>query len=100
MKTIALLTTIALILTFSTHIRSQPAPPNLDQLKREAISEVDSLKDLTQQMVDQIFSYSELGFQEVETSKYVTGVLEKNGFKIDRGIVGIPTAWTATYGSG
>jgi aminobenzoyl-glutamate utilization protein B len=100
MKTIALLISIALILTLSNHTESKPAPPNLEQLKREAISEVDSLKDLTQQMVDQIFSFSELGFQEVETFKYVTEVLEKNGFKVDRGIVGIPTAWMATYGSG
>src|SRR2546422_2401872 len=51
-------------------------------------------------MVDQIFSFSELGFQEYETSKYITGILEKNGFKIDRGVAGMPTAWVATYGSG
>ena len=38
----------------------------LGGLKREAISEVDKLQVLTQQMVDQIFSYSELGFQEYE----------------------------------
>src|SRR5499426_1065111 len=73
---------------------------NINDLKREAIAEVDSLKTLTQQMVDQIFSYSELGFQEYETSNYVTGILEKNGFKVERGIAGIPTAWVASYGSG
>ena len=39
---------------------------------------------MTQQMVDQVFSFGELGFQEFETSKYLTGVLEKNGFKIER----------------
>src|SRR4029077_1328626 len=27
-------------------------------------------------------------------------ILEKNGFKIERGVAGIPTAWVATYGSG
>jgi len=85
----------------SLPVRTQPAPaPMLDELKREAISQVDGLRDLTQQMVDQIFSYSELGFQEYETSKYVTGILEKNGFQVDRGVLGIPTAWVATYGSG
>ena len=72
----------------------------LDELKREAISEVDHLQTLTQQMVDQIFSFSELGFQEFETSKYITAILEKEGFKVDRGVAGIPTAWVATYGSG
>jgi aminobenzoyl-glutamate utilization protein B len=73
---------------------------NLDALKREALGKVDGRQQLVQQMVDQIFSYAELGFQEVETSKYVTDILEKNGFKVDRGVAGIPTAWVATYGSG
>ncbi len=83
---------------------SFPAPTQstakLDDLKREAIREVEKLQTFTQQMVDQIFSYSELGFQEYETSKYVTGILEKNGFNVQRGVAGIPTAWVASYGSG
>ena len=54
----------------------------------------------TQQMVDQVFSFGELGFQEFETSKYLTGILEKNGFTVTRGVAGIPTAWVATWGSG
>ncbi len=69
-------------------------------MKTEAIREVDARQTFTQQMVDQIFSYAELGFQEYETSRYVTDILEKNGFKVDRGVAGIPTAWVATYGSG
>jgi aminobenzoyl-glutamate utilization protein B len=72
----------------------------LADLKAEAISEVDKLQTLTQQMVDQIFSFGELGFQEFETSKYVTGILEKEGFKVERRVAGMPTAWVATYGSG
>src|SRR5215469_13873289 len=75
-------------------------PPSLDALKEEAVAETDKLQTFTQQMVDQIFSYSELGFQEVETSKYVTGILEKHGFNVEKGIAGIPTAWVASYGSG
>src|SRR5436309_13539432 len=71
----------------------------LPALKQEAVTEVDRLQTFTQQMVDQIFSYSELGFQEFETSRYVTGILEKNGFRVERGVAGIPTAWVATYGS-
>ncbi|MEW6304744.1 MAG: amidohydrolase [Verrucomicrobiota bacterium] len=54
----------------------------------------------TQVMVDMVFSFGELGFQEVETSKYLTAVLEKEGFKVERGIAGMPTAWMATWGSG
>jgi aminobenzoyl-glutamate utilization protein B len=74
--------------------------PTLDDLKNEAIQEIDRRQGFTQQMVDQIFSYSELGFQEFETSRYLTGVLEKNGFKVERGVAGIPTAWVASYGAG
>jgi aminobenzoyl-glutamate utilization protein B len=74
--------------------------PQLPALKQEAVEEVDKLGTLTQQMVDEIFSFSELGFQEFETSRYVTGILGKNGFHVEQGVAGVPTAWVATYGSG
>jgi aminobenzoyl-glutamate utilization protein B len=72
----------------------------LDDLKREAVAEVDKSQKLIQEMVDSIFSFAELGFQEYETSNYVTGILEKNGFKVERRVAGVPTAWVASYGSG
>ncbi|HEY2162373.1 MAG TPA: peptidase dimerization domain-containing protein [Gemmatimonadaceae bacterium] len=72
----------------------------LAALKKEAVRLVDSLSTLSQQMVDEVFSFGELGMQEEETSKYLTGILEKNGFKVTRGFAGIPTAWYATWGSG
>src|SRR5262249_14270054 len=77
-----------------------PANAKLEQLKKDAIADIDSQREFTQQMVDQVFSFGELGSQEFETSKYLTGVLEKSGFKVERGVAGIPTAWVATWGSG
>jgi aminobenzoyl-glutamate utilization protein B len=68
--------------------------------KRQVIGDVESLKKQSQVMNDMVFSFAELGFQEFETSKYLTGLLEKEGFTIERGIAGIPTAWMATWGSG
>lgn len=68
--------------------------------KAQVVKEIAGMSKQAQVMVDMVFSFAELGFQEVETSKYLTGVLEKEGFKIERGIAGIPTAWIATYGSG
>src|SRR3989442_7241333 len=56
-------------------LRAQQAPP-LDELKKTAIAEVDKLQTFTQQMVDEIYSYSELGFHEFETSRYVSCILE------------------------
>ena len=61
---------------------------------------VDGNRRLTQVMVDKIFSFSELGFQEVETSAYLVGLLRENGFQVREGISGMPTGWWATWGSG
>lgn len=55
---------------------------------------------LAQQMVDKIFSFSELGFQEIETSRYIVSVLREHGFEVEEGIAEIPTSWWATWGSG
>jgi aminobenzoyl-glutamate utilization protein B len=54
----------------------------------------------TQQMVDSVFSFGELGFQEFETNRYLIEILRKNGFSVEEGIAGIPTAFMATWGSG
>jgi aminobenzoyl-glutamate utilization protein B len=69
-------------------------------MKADLVGQIDGMKKQAQVMVDSVFSFAELGFQEIETSKYLTGILEKEGFKIERGIAGIPTAWLATWGSG
>jgi aminobenzoyl-glutamate utilization protein B len=80
-----------------------PAPspvPRLDAYKQETSGRVDEMAKLAQEMVDSVFSFAELGFQEVETSRYLTAMLEKNGFSVRRGVAGMPTAWVATWGSG
>jgi aminobenzoyl-glutamate utilization protein B len=72
----------------------------LAALKTQAVAGVEARAKLAQEMNDSIFSFGELGFQEVETSKYITGVLEKNGFIVVRGVSGMPTGWTATWTNG
>ncbi len=69
-------------------------------MKADLQGQLDAMKKQAQVMVDSVFSFGELGFQEFETSKYLTGILEKEGFSIERGLAGIPTAWMATWGSG
>lgn len=73
---------------------------DLKTLKQAAVEMTDARAKFTQVMVDSIFSFSELGYQEVETSRYVTGLLEKEGFQITRGVAGLPTAFVASWGSG
>jgi len=61
---------------------------------------VESRRKLAQVMNDTVFSFGELAYQEFETSKYLTDVLEQNGFSVERDIAGMPTAWVARWGSG
>lgn len=75
-------------------------PDKEDDLKDAAAAQVGEMAKLTQVMVDKIFSFSELGFHEVETSRYLVGLLRENGFNVEEGVSGMPTAWWATWGSG
>ena len=76
------------------------SPEREAAIKADLAGRIDRMAKQSQVMVDSVFSFAELGFQEFETSKYLTAILEKEGFKIERGIAGIPTAWMATWGSG
>lgn len=82
------------VMTFSSYAQ------DLSALKAEVAASIDQEAKLAQVMVDKVFSFSELGFQEFETSKYLTSILEENGFEIEHGISGIPTAWMARWSNG
>ncbi len=77
-----------------------PAELRLEALKRDLAVEIDKMADLTQQMVDMLFSFAEPGFQEFETKRYCTEILKSRGFTIAENVAGMPTGWTARWGSG
>jgi aminobenzoyl-glutamate utilization protein B len=106
---------VAVTVFAATHVagRTQDAKPvappqsssvmlaeQLNKAKQDAVADVDRMQTMTQQMVDQVFSFGELGYQEFETSKYLTDILRRNGFTIQANVAGMPTGWTATWGSG
>ena len=97
---LTILSLLAAPLAAQATTAAAPPDPRLEGLKRELIADIDSRAKFTQEMVDQIFSFGELGFQEVETSKYLIALLRKEGFRIEEGYAGIPTAFVATWGSG
>ncbi len=80
--------------------RTTRPDPRLERLKVEVLADVEARAPFTARMVDQVFSFGELGFQEFETSKYLVEVLRREGFRVEEGISGMPTAWVATWGSG
>src|SRR5579883_584247 len=80
--------------------QNKVAPEKEAAMKADLAGQLDGMKKQAQVMVDTVFSYGELGFQEFETSKYLSGILEKEGFKVQCGVAGIPTAFLATWGQG
>lgn len=95
-----LLSALALSLPSAAAAPALAQHPTPDALKAEVAAEVASMQKLSQEIVDMIFSFAELGFQEVWTADYLTGILEEEGFAIERGCSGMPTCYVATWGSG
>ena len=91
---------LVIVLCLALAALAYPQSEAAQDYKAQVVKDVEAMKKQTQVMNDMVFSFGELGFQEFETSKYLTGILEKEGFKIERGLAGIPTAWMATWGSG
>jgi aminobenzoyl-glutamate utilization protein B len=95
--------TTALFLTSIIYIQVLAADysdEQRDAIKQELMAAIDDKAKLAQIMNDMIFSFGELGFQEFETSNYLTTMLSDNGFEVAQGISGIPTAWMASWGEG
>ncbi len=49
---------------------------------------------------DQIWANAETAFEEYNSAEFLASYAEKNGFTVERGVAGMPTAFVATYGSG
>ena len=77
-----------------------PVDPRVATLKSQVMADVNGMYDFGQVMTDMVFSYGELGFQEFETQRYLGGILKENGFTVENGVAGIPSAWVAKWGSG
>jgi len=73
---------------------------DVEELKALVISEVDSRRQQLSQLSLKIHSNPELGLQEVKAATWLTQFLEENGFSIEHGICGLPTAFKASYGEG
>jgi aminobenzoyl-glutamate utilization protein B len=96
------LATLSLLTLGAGVLSAQAAPDSakLERLKAEALTKIDARAKLIQEIIDHQFSFSELGFQEFETQKYLTGILKQAGFDITIGYAGMPSAWIARWGSG
>jgi aminobenzoyl-glutamate utilization protein B len=91
---------LAAALTVLPQAVAGQADPRLESLKEEALEMVQDRSKLVQEIIDHLFSFGELGMQEFETQRYLTGLLEDEGFDIELGVAGMPSAWTARWANG
>lgn len=76
------------------------APVHAQKTKKEVILAIDSKLESYSAIAKQIWEYAEVGYKETKSSALLAETLEKAGFKVERGVAGIPTAFIATFGSG
>ena len=88
--------TILLISISFVTVQSQ----SVNKLKKELLSSIDQkTSDLTS-LSDKIWEAAEVAFREDKSAEYLMEYAESNGLIIEKGLAGMPTAFTATYGEG
>ena len=68
--------------------------------KKTLVASVEKHKSELIKISDSIWALAETAFEEHKSAKILADYAEKNGMTVERGVAGIPTAFTATYGSG
>ncbi len=68
--------------------------------KEEAVASIEKRKAELISLSDQIWAFAETALRETRSSKLLADYAERQGFKVQRGVAGMPTAFTATYGEG
>ena len=91
-KVLLLLLCFALNFSFSQN--------KMNSTKKDIIASVEKHKGNLIKISDAIWAIAETAFEETKSAEILAAYAEKQGFKVDRGVAGMPTAFVATYGSG
>ncbi|NER11479.1 aminobenzoyl-glutamate utilization protein B [Muriicola jejuensis] len=68
--------------------------------KKAILSSIEKHQSRLVQISDSIWALAETAFEETGSSRILADYAEANGFAVERGVAGLPTAFVATYGSG
>jgi aminobenzoyl-glutamate utilization protein B len=92
------LTTLALAATCISAAAFAAQQPTAN--KKQAVDWIEQHQSDLTMLSDQVWAYAETALREVKSSKTLADYAEKQGFKVDRGVAGMPTAFVATFGEG
>src|SRR5450432_1361241 len=91
--------TFAFILLISLQLQSQKKDATA-VLKEKATTDLQSQYDKYKGIAFSIWSYAEVGYKETKSTALLQNTLKENGFTVEAGVAGLPTAFVATYGNG
>ena len=94
------ITILSLAIGCNCMAQSSNSSQLIDDLKSEAAKNIQSGYETYKKTALDIWEYAEVGYKETKSSALLQNVLKENGFKLDAGVAGMPTAFVATYGSG
>lgn len=87
-------------LLFCLGALSTQSQEDIPEPKQKIINSIDSHESEMIALSDEIWGLAETAFEEHKSAELLAGYAEEQGFKVERGVAGIPTAFIATYGSG
>ncbi|MGD2068624.1 MAG: amidohydrolase [Gemmatimonadota bacterium] len=93
---------VALLLASLFHV-VPPAPAGAqepNEAMRAALDHATELEGEVERMAMRLWDYSEIALREVRSADLLAGVLQEEGFTVERGVAGMPTAFVATWGEG
>jgi aminobenzoyl-glutamate utilization protein B len=99
MRLIHLLAVLILAQNFCI-AQGKASPKTIELLKTQAATNIQSGYTSYKTIALDIWGYAEIGFKEYKSTALLQGKLKENGFTIETGVAGMPTAFVATYGSG
>jgi len=74
--------------------------PKAGDYKKDAFAWVAENKEDLNRVAKNIWDFAETALKEHKSAAALSGLIEKNGFTVERGVAGMPTAFVATYGRG
>ena len=89
-----------ILFLLATTIGTSISAQDLSENKRHILKSVEKHEAKLIEISDAIWASAEIAFEENQSSDLLADYAEENGFKVDRGVAGMPTAFVATYGSG
>lgn len=89
-----------LFLVAQWSIGQSSLPSSIANEKKAVIQSLEAKKQQYVDVATNIWNLAELGYKEGKSANLLQSMLKEEGFTIETGVAGIPTAFTATFGSG